>query len=97
MTGGSGTDTFVFRGPFGRFGSDTISDYTLGATKAASEKIHLCVGTSSDPPTHSGVNSGSDHVITVMHNSKTAGTITLTGITTSSTNFANLNIITSCP
>ena len=94
MNGEAGTDTFVFNGPFD---SDTISDYTLGTTKAASEKIYLCIGMQTNPPAHTGTDSGSNHVITVTYNARTAGTITLTGITTSSTNFANLNIIKGCP
>ena len=90
LTGGSGSDEFYFHA---NFSTDTIADYTLGASKAASEEIHLCMGTQTNPPTHSGADSGSNHVITVTFNGSTAGTITLTGITTSSTNFANLNII----
>ena len=94
LNGGADTDTFAFRD---HFGPDTISDYTLGASKTASEKIYLCVGSQSNPPTYTGVNSGADYVITVRHNARIAGWITLTGITTSSANFANLNIITGCP
>ena len=90
LTGGNGSDEFYFHA---NFSTDTIADYTLGASKAASEEIHLCMGTQANPPTHSGADSGSNHVITVTFNGSTAGTITLTGITTSSTNFANLNII----
>ncbi len=90
LTGGNGSDKFYFHEDFS---TDTIADYTLGASQAASEEIHLCMGTQSNPPTHSGADSGSNHVITVTFNGTTTGTITLTGITTSSTNFGNLNII----
>ena len=51
------------------------------------------MGTASNKATHAGADSGSDHVITVTFNSATAGTITLKGITSSSTNFANLNVL----
>lgn len=51
------------------------------ASKAASEKIYLRMGTESNLPTHSGADSGTDHVITVTFDGATAGTITLTGIT----------------
>ena len=90
LTGGGGSDEFYFHADFS---NDTIADYTLGTSKADSEEIHLCMGTQTNPPTHSGADSGSNHVITVTFDGSTAGTITLTGITTSSTNFANLNII----
>ena len=90
LNGGNGSDTFHFRRSFG---ADTISDYTLGATKEGSEKIYLCLGPRSNPPTHSGADSGSDHVITVTFDGATAGTITLEGITSSSANFANLNVL----
>ena len=90
LNGGGGTDKFYFHASFA---NDTIGDYTLGSTQALSEEIYLCMGSQTNLPTHAGVDSGSDHVITVTFNSATAGTITLTGITTSSTNFANLNII----
>ena len=83
-------DEFVF---FEDFGSDSISDYALSGSKTDSEKIYLCMGSGSNLATHSGVDSGSDHVITVTFNGATAGTITLTGITTDSDNFANLDII----
>ena len=89
LTGGDGADEFRFSAGFG---NDTIADYTLGASKAASEKIRLCMGTAENPPTHAGADSGSDHVITVTFNGATAGTITLRGITTASANFGNLNV-----
>ena len=90
LYGGGGSDGFYFHESFG---NDTISDYTLGATQAESEEINLCIGTQTNLPTHSGADSGSDHVITVTFDGATAGTITLKGITTASTNFANLNIV----
>ncbi len=90
LNGGGGSDEFYFHADFA---NDTIGDYTLGASQADSEEIRLCMGTQTNLPTHAGADSGSDHVITVTFNGATAGTITLTGITTSSANFANLNII----
>ena len=90
LQGGIGTDKFQF---YGTFGADTIEDYTLGASKDASEGIYLCMGTETNLPTHSGVDSGGNRVITVTFNSATAGTITLKGVTSGSTNFGNLNIV----
>ena len=89
LNGGGGDDEFHFREGFG---ADTIGDYTLGTSQDASEKIHLCMGTAENPPTQTGTDSGSNHVITVTFDGATTGTITLTGITTSSTNFTNLNV-----
>ena len=66
----------------------------LGATTAESDRIHICRGTGG-APTHSGADSGSDHVITVRRDSDTVAVITLQGITTMSPNFANLNIVVS--
>ena len=91
LTGGGSSDEFRFHAGFG---ADTIRDYTLGASLDASEQIYLCMGTLADPPSHSGADSGSDRVITVTFDDTTAGTITLIGITSSSTDFANLNIQT---
>ena len=88
LSGDGGHDTFIF---LNYFGSDTIDDYTLGTNKSLSEQIHLCNAT-----TYAGVDSGNDYVITAMYLNQTLGKITLTGITTSSTNFANLNIILGC-
>ena len=90
LTGGAGNDQFYFQTGFG---NDDIEDYTLGATQAASEKIYLCMGTAAPFATHSGADSGSDHVITVTFNGTTQGTITLKGITTGAANFDNLNVI----
>ena len=75
------------------FAADTIEDYTLGATKEDSEKIYLCIEKENYQVAHSGADSGSDHVITVTLGGATVGTITLKGITSSSDNFANLNIV----
>ena len=90
LTGGDGSDAFYFQVSFG---NDDVEDYVLGASQAASEKIHLCMGTAAPFATHSGADSGSDHIITVTFNGATQGTITLKGITTGSANFANLNVI----
>ena len=85
LHGGAGTDEFHFHQGFG---ADTINDYSL----AYGEGIHLCMGTVSNQPTWTGANSGSNYVITVTFNGATTGTITLYGITTSSPDFADLNI-----
>ena len=90
LTGGGGSDEFYF---YEGFGNDTITDYALGASKDASEKIYVCMGTHANLPTTSGADSGSNYVITVTFDGETAGTITLTGITSSSTNFNNLNVL----
>ena len=90
LKGGDGVDAFSFTADFG---NDDILDYTLGATKADSEKIYLCMGAGTNLATHSGADSGSDHVITVTFDGATAGTITLKGITSGSDNFANLNVL----
>ena len=90
LTGGAGNDAFYFQVDFG---NDDVEDYALGATQAASEKIYLCMGTSAPFASHSGADSGSDHVITVTFNGATQGTITLKEITTGSANFGNLNVI----
>ena len=82
------TDKFTFRKPAG---SDTIADYALGATKAASEKIYLCGADS-----RSGADDGSNYVITPTEGTVAVGKVTLTNITTSNTNFANLHVICSC-
>ena len=89
--GGDGIDTFGYAGRANANGSDTIADYTLGATKADSDKIHLCGNNGT--PTHSGADSGSDHVITVSLGTDTVATITLQGITSSSANFASLDVV----
>ena len=92
LRGGAGTDEFYF---YEGFGADTISDYTLGATEAASEKIYVCMGTASNPPTRSASDdTGSDYIMTFTFNGAETGTITLKGITSSSTNFSNLNVQT---
>ena len=88
LTGGDGIDTFGYVGSAN--GSDTITDYNLAASKADSDKIRLCGNNGT--PTHTGADSGSDHVITVTLGGNTIATITLTGITTGSTNFANLDV-----
>ena len=99
LSGNGGIDTFGYLpalpdiGVINRNGSDTITDYHLGATKAVSDIIHICRGTAEDAPTWSGANSGSDHVITVSQGSDTIAVITLQGITTASANFANLNVV----
>ena len=90
LRGGDGDDAFYF---YEDFGNDTISDYSLGASQADSEKIYLCMGTGTNLATHAGADSGSDRVITVTFDGATAGTITLKGITSGSANFANLNVI----
>ena len=90
LHGGAGNDAFYF---YEDLGNDTISDYSLGASQADSEKIYLCFGTGNNLATHSGADSGSDRVITVTFDGATAGTITLKGITSGSANFANLNVI----
>ena len=72
-------------------GPDTITRYTLSATQAESDRIHICRG-KGDVPTYSGGDSGADHVITVVRGSDTTAVITPQGITTGSPNFANLNI-----
>ena len=86
LSGGAGNDEFYF---YASFDNDTIANYSL----ADSEKIYLCMGTASNVPTHAGADSGSNHVITVTFDGATAGTITLSGITSSSPNFGNLNIV----
>ena len=100
LNGGAGTDEFYFYSLFAflkfhgwGFADNTIEDYTLGDTKAGSETIYLCIENENYEIAHSGADSGSDHVITVTLGSATVGTITLKGITSSSTNFANLNIV----
>ena len=100
LSGGGGTDEFYFYVLFAYFkfnrwgfANDTITDYSLGATKEESEKIYLCIEHGNYPIAYSGADSGSDHRITVTLGGATAGTITLKGITSSSTNFANLNIV----
>ncbi len=89
LNGGAGDDEFFF---WASFGADSISDYTLGASTAASEKIHLCMGTASNKPTYSGSANGSDHVITVTFNSVATGAITLTG-QANDANIGNVNIV----
>ena len=87
LYGGDGFDLFHF----GRsFNDDVIHDYTLGSTRETSEPIYLCIDGNL---TYTGADSGSDYVITVMRDGTTQGTITLKGITSSSANFANLNIV----
>ena len=48
MSGGAGTDTFIvyFPSTTAPAPNTTISDYTFGASKAASEKIIACLGIS---------------------------------------------------
>ena len=90
--GNAGVDTFDYLLSMANGdGPDTITGYTLGATQAASDRIHICRG-KGDVPTYSGGDSGSDHVITVVRGSDTTAVITPQGITTGSPNFANLNI-----
>ena len=88
LTGGTGTDEFYF--VTANFGNDVIRDYNLESR----EKIYLCMGGGTNPTlaTHTGANSGSDYVITVMHGTTTAGTITLKGITAASANFDRLSV-----
>ncbi len=85
LSGGSGTDEFYF--VTANFGNDVIKDYNL----TSREKIYLCQGSGAPPTlaTHCGdaADNGSDYVITVTHAGAMAGMITLTGITSSSTNF----------
>ena len=89
LSGATGDDEFFF---WATFGTDTIADYTLGASTADSEKIHLCMGTASNKPTYSGSANGSDHVITVTFNSVTTGSITLTG-QANDANIGNVNVV----
>ena len=90
LNGGNGADQFVFTGS--GFGADAISNYAVGATKADSEKIYLCIGTTSNQPTFSSTDSGSNHVITVMFGGSAAGTISLTGKSGTSASLVNVII-----
>ena len=76
-------------------GSDVITDYTLGATKADSDRIRICRGTGGTAPTRTGADGGSAQVIAVVQGSDTVAVISLQGITTASPNFVNLNVTVS--
>ena len=90
LNGGADRDSFRFRGSFG---NDTIEDLDLNGSDV--ENIFLCVGTESNRPTWTGADRGANYVITVTHNNARAGTITLKGITSSSTNFDRLSVLVS--
>ena len=76
FTGHTGTDTFRFNAAFG---NDTIKDYDTNNN----EVIRLCMGSAATASVAnwSGVDRGSDHVITVTLRNARAGTITLEGVT----------------
>ena len=90
LCGDGGTDTFAFRH---WSGSDTVDNYSLGATEAASENIYLCGAEKHTGENHSN---NTDYVISAIKAVTTLGNETLTGITIASTNLANLNVIYSC-
>ena len=101
LNGGAGNDEFYFYGNALEVRDAIIEDYTLRATKDDSEKLYMCMGTMSSFPTirktGADASNGQDYLITVTFYSETADTyglhtITLKGITSSSANFANLNI-----
>ena len=100
LTGGAGYDEFFFKVsyPFLKFrrwgfANDIITDYTLGSTQTESEKISLCFSyTEGQAVVVSGADDGDDYLITVMLGDWRAGTIRLNGITSSTPNFANLNV-----
>ena len=94
LTGGGGADNFLFFFHDFDFDDDTISDFHLAATTAASDRIFLCpgAGVAMSALTVTQADSGANRVITVSVGSDRKGTITLTGITSSSANFANLQI-----
>ncbi len=89
LFGGAGRDEFRFHA---NFAADTISDYTLGDSKDASEKIYLCMGTGENLATYDGENIGLDIVITVTFNGAETGTFTLKGIVDGSANLMYLDI-----
>ena len=88
-TGGE-TDSLDFRVSSGT--SVAIADYTRGATMDDSETIRL-YNASGNNPTHADADSGTNLVLTVTKVGSMVSTITLQGLTSSSTNFANLKTI----
>ena len=94
LTGGGGADNFIFFFHEFDFGDDTITDFQLAATVAASDRLFLCPGegVAMSAITVTAIDSGSDRVITIAVGGAQKGTITLKGITSSSDNFANLRI-----
>ena len=101
LTGGAGFDEFFFKVSYPHlkfrrwgFANDIITDYTLGSTQTESEKISLCFSyTEGQAVVVSGADDGNDYLITVMLGDWRAGTIRLEGITSSSPNIANLNVV----
>ena len=101
LTGGAGYDEFFFKVsyPFLKFrrwgfANDIITDYALGSTQTESEKISLCFSyTEGQAVVVSGADDGDDYLITVMLGDWRAGTIRLNGITSSTPNIANLNVV----
>ena len=78
LRGGAGVDEFYFVVDFPvGFGSDTIEDFT------PDDPIRVCRRYNAPPGIGTGVDVGSDHVITYTVNGEIMGTITLKGITTS--------------
>lgn len=94
LTGGGAADNFLFFFHNFDFGNDTITDFHLASTVAASDRLYLCPGDGVEMSaiTVAGSDSGSNRVITITVGSDQKGTITLEGITSTSGNFANLKI-----
>ena len=87
LAGDDGNDEFHF---YQGFGNDAIQDYDL----AAREKIYLCMGTQADQiDASTRTDSNRGLVITVKFDGSETGQITLTGISSSSPNIGNLNIL----
>ena len=94
LTGGAGADNFLFFFHDFDFGNDTITDFHLAATLAASDRIYLCPGegVAMSAITVSQTASGSDRLITITVGGDQKGTITLRNISSTHQHIGRLQI-----
>lgn len=90
LTGGAGADKFYFTGNHEYVA--TITDYTLGSSKADSEAIVMCYGIGSASGSSTNETSGNDVVVRLTGASVARGTITLRGVANDA-NVANVNVL----